>query len=200
LPTLVPGSLPCDVTRSDEVAALIQAAITAFGRLDYAHNNAGIIGGASRVGDCAEEDWDRVIAVNLTGVWYCLKHELLSMASAGGGTIVNTASVAGLIGAEAPSPAYVASKHGVIGLTRKAAREYAAAGIRVNAVCPGWIRTPLIAGRLADPEREAATAGSAPLGRLGTPEEVAAAVVWLCSDASSFVTGSGLVIDGGMLA
>lgn len=188
----------CDVTREAEVVTLVQATVDTYGRLDWAHNNAGI-GWRSRVGDETREDWDRVLAVNLTGVWLCLKHELLAMSSTGG-AIVNTASVAGLFGMEEPSPAYVASKHGVIGLTRKAAREYAAAGIRVNAVCPGWTRTPLIAGSLADPEVENAWASQAPMGRLGTPEEVAAAVVWLCSDAASFVTGTSLVMDGGMRA
>lgn len=190
----------CDVTLEDDVMALIQATEATYGRLDWAHNNAGIVVGESRIADGTKEDWDLVLAVNLTGVWLCLKHELLAMSAAGGGAIVNTASVAGLFGTEEPSPAYVASKHGVIGLTRKAAREYAAAGIRVNAVCPGWTRTPLIAESLADPDVETAWASQAPMGRLGTPEEVAAAVVWLCSDAASFVTGTSLVIDGGMLA
>lgn len=189
----------CDVTQEDDVVALIQTTAATYGRLDWAHNNAGI-GRGGRVGDETREDWDQVLAVNLTGVWLCLKHELLAMSAAGGGVIVNTASVAGLGGMEEPSPAYVASKHGVVGLTRKAAREYAAAGIRVNAVCPGWTRTPLIAASLADPDVEAARANQAPMGRLGTPEEVAAAVVWLCSNAASFVTGTSLVIDGGMLA
>lgn len=190
----------CDVTQSADVAALIKATIAAYGRLDCAHNNAGIIGGERRIVDCTEADWDRVIAVNLTGVWLCLKHELLAMTGTGGGAIVNTASVAGLIGAEAPSPPYVASKHAVIGLTRKAAREHAADGIRVNAICPGWTRTPLLTDFLAMPGVEEQIAGSAPMGRLGTPEEVAAAVVWLCSDAASFVTGASLVVDGGLLA
>jgi NAD(P)-dependent dehydrogenase (short-subunit alcohol dehydrogenase family) len=189
----------CDVSRSNEVATLVDATIEAFGQLDYAHNNAGILGASSRTGDCDEDEWDRIIAINLAGVWYCLKHELRVM-RANGGAIVNTASAAGLNGAREPGPAYVASKHGVVGLTRKAAREYAQDGIRVNAICPGWVRTPLVSEYLVDPETEAMVSAMSPLGRMGTPQEMAAAVVWLCSDAAAYINGVSLVIDGGMLA
>jgi NAD(P)-dependent dehydrogenase (short-subunit alcohol dehydrogenase family) len=189
-----------DVAQADEVAALVAATVDAYGRLDCAHNNAGIGGAVADLADCPEADWHRVLAVNLTGVWLCLKHELRVMAEQGGGAIVNTASVAGLKGAAGAS-AYVASKHGVVGLTKTAALEYAKRGIRVNAICPGWIRTPMVEGDFAaHPELETHAAGRAPMGRLGTPEEVAAAVVWLCSEAASFVTGAVLVADGGLLA
>jgi NAD(P)-dependent dehydrogenase (short-subunit alcohol dehydrogenase family) len=189
-----------NVTQSDEVAALVAAAVDAYGRLDCAHNNAGIGGEVADLADYPEADWHRVLAVNLTGIWFCLKHELRRMAAQGSGAIVNTASVAGLKGAAGAS-AYVASKHGVVGLTRTAAAEYAKAGIRVNAVCPGWIRTPMVEGDFAaHPELEAYAANRAPMRRLGTPEEVAEAVLWLCSEAASFVTGAVLVADGGLLA
>jgi NAD(P)-dependent dehydrogenase (short-subunit alcohol dehydrogenase family) len=190
-----------DVTRATEVEILIQAAVAAYGRIDCAHNNAGIEGELATTADYAEEDWDRVMAVNLKGVWLCMKYEIPQMLQQGGGSIVNTASLAGVVGARRMS-AYVASKHGVAGLTKTAALEYARSGIRVNAVCPGFIHTamvdriflsrrPDIADRLAEAE---------PMGRLGQPEEVAEAVVWLCSDAASFVTGHTLTIDGGLFA
>ena len=187
-----------DVAREAEVAALVAGAVARFGQLDYAHNNAGIDGPLVPTVDYQEEDWQRVIGVNLTGVFLCLKHELRQLlAQGGGGAIVNTSSTAGLRGG--PSPAYTASKWGVIGLTHRAAGEGAAAGIRVNAICPGLIRTPLAERVLADrPDLEARWA--APLGRLGTPEEVAEATVWLCSDAASFVTGVALPVDGGWAA
>lgn len=189
-----------DVAREDEVAALVAAAVAHFGRIDYAHNNAGIEGEIGRIADCTQDEWDRVLAVNLTGVWLCLKHEILQMQRQGGGAIVNTASTAGLRGSR-PSPAYVASKHGVVGLTRKAAREYAADGIRVNAVCPGVVLTPMVERVFAArPDMEATWRGMLPIGRFGTPEEIAAAVVWLCSEAAAFMTGHAMVIDGGMLA
>jgi NAD(P)-dependent dehydrogenase (short-subunit alcohol dehydrogenase family) len=150
--------------------------------------------------DYTEEDWDRVIRVNLTGVWLCMKYEIAQMLKQGGGAIVNTASGAGLV-AVPRMPAYVASKHGVVGLTRTAALEYAKAGIRVNAVCPGAIQTPMVervtSRRPGMVERMAV---AMPIGRMGKPEEIAEAVVWLCSDAASFVTGHAMSVDGGAVA
>ena len=171
-----------------------------YGRLDCAHNNAGISSGVRALtADYPEERWQQVIAVNLTGVWLCMKYEIPQMLSQGGGTIVNTASIAGLIGG-AGGAAYTASKHGVVGLTKTAALEYAQQGIRVNCVCPGYIQTPMTASNLSDPERQAQIIAREPIGRVGTPEEVAEAVVWLCSDAASFVTGHTMTVDGGYVA
>jgi NAD(P)-dependent dehydrogenase (short-subunit alcohol dehydrogenase family) len=192
---------PADVTRADQVAALVEQALAAYGRLDCAHNNAGIEGTTGTpTHRYAEDDWDRVIATNLKGVWLGLKHEIPIMLRQGGGAIVNTASVAGLVGFPGAS-AYAASKHAVNGLTKTAALEYAPHGIRVNSVCPAFIRTPMVERVIAgDPEREVRLAAQQPIGRMGRPEEVAAAVVWLCSDAASFVTGSTMTIDGGLFA
>lgn len=184
-----------DVSQDGDVAELVAATIQTFGRLDCAHNNAGIEGEMTLLADYAEAEWDRVMAVNLKGVWLCLKHEIAWMREHGGGAIVNTASIAGLIGSPY-MPAYAASKHGVIGLTKSAALGYAKAGIRVNAVCPGYIDTPMIA---RNPLLQTRAVDRTPLGRMGTPEEVAAAVVWLCSDAASFVSGHEMVIDGGVI-
>jgi NAD(P)-dependent dehydrogenase (short-subunit alcohol dehydrogenase family) len=192
--------IAADVAKADEVEQLIHRVVESYGRLDYAHNNAGIVGYYGSLVDYPEETFDRVIAVNLTGVWRCMKHEIPQMLRQGGGAIVNTASVLGLIGGTGAS-AYVASKHGVVGLTKSAALECAQRNIRVNAVCPGYIRTPMTAEYFADPERRAQIiAHSEPIGRLGAPEEVAAAVVWLCSDAASFVTGVAFSVDGGYVA
>ncbi len=189
-----------DVARASEVEALMRAAVQTYGRLDCAHNNAGIEGAMARTAECPEENWDRVLTTNLKGVWLCLKYEIAQMVTQGGGAIVNTASAAGLVGL-AGFPAYTASKHGIVGLTRAAAVEYAKAGIRINAVCPGLIQTPMLQRQsAADPQRLAQWAALAPAGRLGTPEEVAEAVVWLCSEAASFVTGHALVVDGGLIA
>jgi NAD(P)-dependent dehydrogenase (short-subunit alcohol dehydrogenase family) len=190
-----------DVASAAEVEALIAATVATYGRLDCAHNNAGIEGVAAPTADYPEADWDRVIAINLKGVWLCMKHEIPQMQRQGGGAIVNTASIAGLVGVSR-MPAYVASKHGVAGLTRAAALEYAKAGIRVNAVCPGVIRTPMVERFFLARSSRAETRLTAyePIGRLGTPEEVAAAVVWLCSDAASFVTGHTMAVDGGIVA
>jgi NAD(P)-dependent dehydrogenase (short-subunit alcohol dehydrogenase family) len=194
-----------DVTQATEVEAMLTKAVQTYGRLDCAHNNAGISGigiaGAQRAftAEYPEERWHEVIAINLTGVWLCMKYELQQMLKQGGGAIVNTASVAGLVGLPAAS-AYVASKHGVVGLTKTAALEYARQGIRVNCVCPGYIRTPMTAQGMSDPERLERILASEPIGRVGEPEEIAAAVVWLCSDAASFVTGHTMTVDGGMVA
>ena len=190
----------CDVTRPGEVEALVTAAAERFGRLDCAHNNAGVEGAYARTADCDEEDFDRTCAVNLKGVSLCLRAEIAHMLEAGGGAIVNTASVAGVEGAK-NLPAYVASKHGVMGLTRTAALEYATRGIRVNAVCPGPIRTRMLEAIMEEnPRMEPAMIAAVPMRRLGAPEEIAEAVVWLCSDRASYVTGQGLVVDGGFTA
>ena len=189
-----------DVSKAVEVQALISKAVETYGRLDCAHNNAGIAGGVRALSaDYPEERWHQVIAVNLTGVWLCMKYELAQMRSQGSGAIVNTASAAGLVGGRGMS-AYVASKHGVVRLTKTAALEYAQQGIRVNCVCPGVIQTPMTKRGLNDPELRARLIASEPMGRVGTPEEVAEAVVWLCSDVASFVTGHTMTIDGGFVA
>jgi NAD(P)-dependent dehydrogenase (short-subunit alcohol dehydrogenase family) len=189
-----------DVSQAVEVEALISQAVSTYGRLDCAHNNAGIAGGGRALtADYPEDRWHQVIAVNLTGVWLCMRYEIPQMLSQGSGAIVNTASVAGLIGARGLA-AYVASKHGVVGLTKTAALEFAQQGIRVNCVCPGVIQTPMTERALRDPERRARIIASEPIGRVGTPEEVAEAVVWLCSDAASFVTGHTMTVDGGDVA
>jgi len=189
-----------DVSKAAEVKALIDKAVATYGRLDYAHNNAGIEGTVAPTADYTEEEWQRVLNVNLTGVWLCIKYEILQMRTQGGGAIVNTASIAGLTGFE-NFPAYTAAKHGVVGLTKAAALEYAKAGIRINAVCPGAVRTPmnerLIGG---DPKVAAQMDAMQPLGRRGTSEEIAEVVVWLCSRAASFVTGLPMAVDGGMLS
>jgi len=192
--------IKADVAKAAEVEALINKVVQTYGRLDCAVNNAGIEGEMTTTVDCSEENFDRIIAVNLKGVWLCMKHEIPQMLKQGGGAIVNTASVAGLIGFQG-LPAYVASKHGVNGLTKTAALEYAKQGIRVNAVCPGVIHTPML-DRLftSRPGAGETIAAMEPVGRLGKPEEIAAAVVWLCSDAASFVTGLPMAVDGGLIA
>ncbi|WP_298403362.1 SDR family oxidoreductase [uncultured Chloroflexus sp.] len=190
----------CDVSQNREVEQLIATAIDMFGRIDFAHNNAGIEGVQAMLVDYPEEVWDRVIDINLKGVWLCMKHEIRQMLQQGGGSIVNTSSVAGLSGSRGVS-AYVASKHGIVGVTKAAALEYARSGIRINAVCPGTIHTAMIDRfTQGDPQLLAQFAEGEPIGRLGSPEEVANAVVWLCSDKASFVTGATLAVDGGRLA
>jgi NAD(P)-dependent dehydrogenase (short-subunit alcohol dehydrogenase family) len=190
-----------NVTQAAEVEAMVTAAVSAYGRIDCAHNNAGIEGVFATTADYPEEDWDRVMAVNLKGVWLCMKYEIPQMLQQGGGAIVNTASLAGLVGAKR-MPAYVASKHGVAGLTKAAALEYAKSGIRINAVCPGIIHTSMVDRMFLSrrPDLEDRLAAVEPMGRLGKPEEVADAVVWLCSDAASFVTGHTMTVDGGIYA
>jgi NAD(P)-dependent dehydrogenase (short-subunit alcohol dehydrogenase family) len=189
-----------DVSKAAEVEALIQSCIQVYGRLDCAFNNAGIEGAVAPTADCTEENWDRVIAVHLKGQWLCMKYEIPQMLKQGKGAIVNMASVAGLVGIQGLS-AYCASKGGVVQLTRAAALEYAKANIRINVVCPGLIRTAM-AERVINinPEYAAQVIGMHPLGRLGNPEELAAAVLWLCSDAASFVTGHAMAVDGGYVA
>ncbi|MBN1439727.1 MAG: SDR family oxidoreductase [Anaerolineales bacterium] len=217
----------CDVTRADQVEAAVEAAVDAFGRLDAAFNNAGLEGELAPTAECEEANWDRILAVNLKGVWLCMRAEIRRfLEQKGGGAIVSTASVAGMV-AERGFPAYAAAKGGVIQLSRTAAVEYAAHNIRINVVCPGLVDTPMAARTLKrisigamvpDPARpqwlEAGINGVMrwepagrvmarmlqPLGRPGRPEEIAAAAVWLCSDSSSFVTGQMLVVDGGMTA
>jgi NAD(P)-dependent dehydrogenase (short-subunit alcohol dehydrogenase family) len=191
-----------DVTRAAEVEAMIHQAVETYGRLDCAHNNAGV---SSRprvvLHELPEESWDRVIDINLKGVWLCMKYEIIQMLEQGGGAIVNTASIMGLVGSWSRSGAYNASKHGVVGLTKTAALEYAKSGIRVNAVCPGYIRTPLIDQTLSsNPEMEGEIVSRHPVGRMGQPEEIAEAVVWMCSAAASFVTGHAMTVDGGYVA
>jgi len=191
-----------DVSKPEDTQAMVNQAVEAFGSLDCAFNNAGIGGGRDRLltADYLEEDWDRVISINLKGVWLCMKAEIPQMLKQGGGAIVNTASIAGLVGLTG-TIAYVAAKHGVTGLTKAAAMEYAKSGIRVNAVCPGYIHTPLVQRTFdANEGYEERVAARHPIGRLGEPEEIAQAVVWLSSDAASFVTGHNMPVDGGYMA
>lgn len=189
-----------DVTNSSEVEAMVQAAVKAFGRLDFALNNAGIDGVRARTADYPEDAWHQVINLNLTGVFLCLKYELPVMVEQGSGVIVNMSSVAGVTGFPGHA-AYTASKHGVIGLTKTAALDYAKAGIRVNAICPAYARTPMLDRMLAQkPDLEAKLISRVPLGRLGTAEEIAQAAIYLFSDAAAFITGHSLVMDGGIVA
>lgn len=190
-----------DVSKAQEVQALVEQTVEEYGRLDYAFNNAGIEGPHFvPITDYPEEAWDQLMDINLKGVWLCMKYAIPHMLEQSKGAIVNMSSVTGLIGGRSGAP-YCASKHGVIGLTKAVALEYATQGIRVNAVCPAVIRTEL-AERLffSKPEMAKRVPGFHPMGRTGTVEEVAEAVVWLCSDAASFVTGHALPIDGGMIA
>lgn len=190
----------CDVSDNMAVKSMVEKIVKAYGRLDFAFNNAGIEGATANTHECSEENWHKTLNVNLTGVWLCMKNEIAVMLQQGKGAIVNCASVAGLIGFPG-LPAYVVSKHGVIGLTKTAALENAKLGIRVNAVCPGVIRTPMI-DRITgkDKEVEKQYVSMEPVGRMGEPSEVAEAVVWLCSDSASFVTGHALPVDGGWIA
>jgi NAD(P)-dependent dehydrogenase (short-subunit alcohol dehydrogenase family) len=187
-----------DVSKSAEVEALINMAVATYGRLDCAYNNAATEGSAAPTADCTEENWDKVISTNLKGVWLCMKYEIPVMLKQGGGAIVNCSSLAGVIGF-AGLPAYVAGKHGVLGLTKTAALDYVKAGIRINAICPGVIETSML-DRFTGGSADVRTYLSSlePIGRFGKPEEVAAAALWLCSSEASYITGTGLVVDAGM--
>jgi len=186
----------CDVADLDEVEAMVKQTVSTFGRLDMAFNNAGVQSPVAETADADPKDYDFVMGVNLRGVWNCMKHELLQMRKQGSGAIVNNSSLGGLVGI-AERGIYHASKHGVVGLTKSAGLEYAAKGIRINAVCPGIIETPMVMGMLeTQPEAMAALMKEVPMGRLGRAEEIADAVLWLCSPASSFVIGHALPVDG----
>ena len=192
--------IKADVSNAAEVESMVNTVVDTYGRIDCAHNNAGIEGQLASTDEYAEDMFDKVIGINLTGVWLCMKYELPHMLKQGSGAIVNTASGAGLIGVAGMS-AYVASKHGVVGLTKTAALEYAKSGIRVNAVCPGLIQTPMVE-RITNghPQLGEALVAAEPIGRTGRPEEIAESVVWMCSDAASFVTGHAMSVDGGFVA
>ena len=189
-----------DVSKAAEAEAMVQKAIETYGRLDCAYNNAGVGEPLKRVHKTSEDNWDRVMATNLKGVYLCMKYEIPHMLKQGKGAIVNTSSLAGLKGLSGQA-AYVASKHGVVGLTKSAAIEYATLGIRINCICPGVINTPLIAPNMKDrPHVEKGYIDMEPIGRLGKPEEIASAVLWLCSDEASFAIGSIFSVDGGVVA
>jgi NAD(P)-dependent dehydrogenase (short-subunit alcohol dehydrogenase family) len=193
-------AIRCDVADEHEVATMVEKTVSTFGRLDFAFNNAGVQSAAVEIADTTSKEFDRVNAINLRGVWSCMKYELLQMRKQGNGAIVNNSSLGGLVGL--PGRAiYHASKHGVIGLTKSAALEYASRGIRINAVCPGTINTPMVKNMLAkEPEAMKEILREQPIGRLGEPEEIAAAVLWLCSPGASFVIGHALAVDGGFTA
>jgi NAD(P)-dependent dehydrogenase (short-subunit alcohol dehydrogenase family) len=194
-----------DVTREADVRRMVETALLTYGRLDVAFNNAGAdttsgVSSSTAVTDLEEADWDRIVDVNLKGVWLSMKHELRPMLDRGDGAIVNTSSIAGLIGLR-NSGAYTASKHGVVGLTKAAALEVAARGVRVNAICPGTIETPMLDRVFAvQPGRRAAYAAAEPIGRIALPREVAGVVLFLCSDAASYLTGAAIPVDGGWSA
>src|SRR5438309_2033558 len=190
-------ALTCDVARNEDVRQALDAAIKTFGRLDFAFNNAGIEYTIKPMADVTEEEWDRIIDIDLRGVFLCMKHEIPLMLNQGGGAIVNTSSGAGVKGFKGGA-AYVAAKHGVVGLTKSAALDYAPQNIRINAVCPGIIETSMMQRFTGGtPEGRERVIAQEPIGRMGKPEEIAAAVVWLCSDAASFVVGNAIVVDGG---
>lgn len=187
----------CDVADEAQVASMVEQTISKYGRLDAAFNNAGVQSPIAETADASGEEFDRVMAINLRGIWSCMKYELLHMRKQGSGAIVNTSSLGGIVGI-AGRAAYHASKHGVLGLTKSAALQYAARGTRINAICPGIIDTPMVAGmktREADAMKELMK--EVPITRLGRPEEIASAVLWLCSSGASYVIGHALVVDGG---
>jgi NAD(P)-dependent dehydrogenase (short-subunit alcohol dehydrogenase family) len=187
----------CDVSRAEDVEAALDKTIQVFGRLDYAFNNAGVEQPVTAAADLTEEQWDRIVSVDLRGVFLCMKHEIPLLLKQGGGAIVNTSSGAGVKGF-AGQAAYCAAKFGVVGLTKAAALDYAPSGIRINAVCPGIVETPMM-DRFSGgtPEGRERVIAQEPVGRMGKPEEIAAAVLWLCSDAAAFVVGHAMVVDGG---
>jgi len=189
--------IKCNVSEEVEVKTMIEKTIEHFGKLDYAYNNAGIEGTRSSPVDMTSESWNRIIDTNLRGVWLCMKYEIPAMIKNGKGSIVNCSSIAGLVGFEQAS-AYVASKHGVLGITKSVAIEYAKQNIRINAVCPGVIKTPML-DRFTKGD-DSMFAQMNPMGRIGRPEEIAECVLWLCSDKSSYVTGQEIVADGGWVA
>lgn len=190
-------AVKCDVTRSDDVKAALDKTIETFGRLDFAFNNAGVEQKNLTVVEIEEKEWDRLVDTNMRGVFLCMKYEIPLILKQGGGAIVNTSSGAGVIGIKGGS-AYAATKHGVIGLTKSAALDYAAQNIRIDVVAPGYIATPMMDRFTGGtPEGRAKVIAEEPVGRMGKPEEIAAAVVWLCSEAAAFVVGHAMVIDGG---
>jgi NAD(P)-dependent dehydrogenase (short-subunit alcohol dehydrogenase family) len=191
----------CDVADPASVKAMVESTVKQFGRLDYACNNAGIAGESHPTAEYPEDAWRRVIDVNLVGVFYCMKYEIPEMLKVGGGAIVNMSSILGVVGF-ANASAYASAKHGMLGLTKASAIEYAPQKVRVNAVCPAFIKTPMLeqAGITEGTEMGDALIAMHPIKRMGTPEEIAEAVVWLCSDKSSFVTGDHLLVDGGFTA
>lgn len=191
--------IEADVSRPEDCESLVQSTVDEFGRLDIACNNAGIGGEQNPTADYSIEGWQKLISINLSGVFYCMKYEIPAMLETGAGSIVNIASILGKVGF-AGSPAYVTSKHGVVGLTQNAAVEYGQSGIRVNAIGPGFIHTPMISDLAEDKETNEKLVALHPIGRLGKPEEVAELVIWLSSEKASFVTGSYYPIDGGYLA
>ncbi len=192
--------IKCDVSKTNEVAAMVDQAVKTYGRLDFGINNAGIEGITAPTHECTEENWDRTININVKGIWLCMKYQIPLMRKQGSGVIVNVASIAGLVGFPG-LPAYVVSKHGIVGLTKTAALENAKEGIRVNAVCPGVIKTNMV-DRLTGKDKtvEKQYENMEPVGRMGTPDEVAEAIAWLCSDGASFITGHALAVDGGWIA
>ncbi|GHO87066.1 glucose 1-dehydrogenase [Dictyobacter formicarum] len=193
-------ALRCDVTNDDQVASLIERTVSSFGRLDAAFNNAGVMQRRADTADISSDEWDRVLAINLRGVWSCMKYELRQMLRQGGGTIVNCSSISGVVGNPGLG-AYQAAKHGVLGLTQTATLDYAARGIRINAVCPGTIQTPMTQAMIGGNSTTLTRmVQDEPIGRLGEPEEIASAVLWLCSPGASFVIDHALLVDGGYTA
>jgi len=188
-----------DVSRAADCAAMVEHAVSRHGRLDIAFNNAGINIGVAPIADVEDAQWERIVAINLTGVFLCMKHEIRAMKRSGGGTIINTASVGGVIGT-AGVTAYCATKHGVVGLTKSAALDYIKDGIRINAVCPGGTQTAMLAEWFKDPEVERTAKAATPIGRMAEPAEIARAVLFLASEESSFMVGHALVVDGGLTA
>ena len=185
-----------DVSNEAEVEAMVRKTAEVYGRLDYAFNNAGISSAGGLIHESESDEWDYINDINLKGVWLCMKYEIIQMLEQGSGAIVNNSSTAGLLG-YANNPIYAATKFGVVGLTQSVALQYAQQGIRVNAVCPGWIRTPMVGDSI---KSETQALAETPMYRLGIPEEIANAVLWLCSDAASFVTGHAMPVDGGLVA